>query len=334
MNITDFFKNTFSQKEKKPMPILSFPSVSLIGSAVTEITKSAELQAAGMKAVADRTDALAAVSMMDLSVEAEAFGCEIRIIDGEVPTVISGCVASEKEANELSIPAVGAARTGIYVDAIAKAKKLITDRPVFAGIIGPFSLAGRLIGVDNVMFDCFDEPKKVEVVLKKATEFLISYANAFKAAGADGIVMAEPLTGILSPSLADEFSHPYVKEIIDAVRSDSFAVIYHNCGASAQHMTESLSLLGATAYHFGDALDMEYMVKNMPADTVIMGNVSPAAQFAGGTPDSMAQAVTELLEKYSRYPNFLLSSGCDIPPSSPWENIDAFFKASKDFYND
>ena len=39
-------------------------------------------------------------------------------------------------------------RTGIYLDAIAEAKKLITDRPVFAGVIGPFSLAGRRVARD------------------------------------------------------------------------------------------------------------------------------------------------------------------------------------------
>ena len=42
-------------------------------------------------------------------------------------------------------------RTGIYLDAIAEAKKLITDRPVFAGVIGPFSLAGRLVDVTEAM---------------------------------------------------------------------------------------------------------------------------------------------------------------------------------------
>ena len=33
-----------------------------------------------------------------------------------------------------------------------------------------------------------------------------------------------------------------------------------------------------------------------------------------------------------KYPNFVISSGCDIPPASKWENIDAFFKAVDEFY--
>lgn len=52
-------------------------------------------------------------------------------------------------------------------------------------------------------------------------------------AGADGIIMAEPLAGLLSPELATEFSEPYVKEVFDAVKSDDFAAVYHNCGNGA-----------------------------------------------------------------------------------------------------
>ena len=40
----------------------------------------------------------------------------------------------------------------------------------------------------------------------------------------------------------------------------------------------------------------------------------------------------ELLEKCSNYSNFIISSGCDIPPMSSWENIDAFFDEVKNFY--
>ena len=43
----------------------------------------------------------------------------------------------------------------------------------------------------------------------------------------------------------------------------------------------------------------------------MMGNMSPTAQIRGA------------------YPNFVISGGCDIPPQSSWENIDAFFAAAK-----
>ena len=215
---------------KKSMPVLSFPSISLLGVTVQELINDSQLQAKGMKMIADRVDSAAAVSMMDLSVEAEAFGSAIRVSDDEVPTVIGSLVTTEQQARDLAVPTVGAARTGKYIEALRLACEMITDRPVFAGVIGPFSLAGRLMDVSEAMINCYTEPEMVHITMQKTAAFLTEYMKAYKAVGANGVVVAEPLTGLLSPDLAAEFSEPYMKQVIDAVQDDEFIVIYHNCG--------------------------------------------------------------------------------------------------------
>ena len=139
---------------KQPLPLLSFPCVQLMGISVRELIGSARLQAEGMRLVAERTKAAASVSLMDLSVEAEAFGSAVRVTDHEVPTVTGAIVTSEEEAEALAIPPVGAGRTGICVEAIRMAAQTITDRPVLAGVIGPYSLAGRLMDVTEIMYLC------------------------------------------------------------------------------------------------------------------------------------------------------------------------------------
>jgi len=317
---------------KKAMPVLSFPVISLMGITVKELIFDSDLQAAGMKAVADRIDSAASVSMMDLSVEAEAFGAQIKITDHEVPTVTGQLLTCLEDAQALEVPKVGAGRTGLYVDAIRKACELITDRPVLAGVIGPYSLAGRLMDVTEIMINCYTDPDYVNAVMDKASEFLINYINAYKAAGAGGVVMAEPLTGMLSPALAEEFSAPYVKRIIDAVQTPDFVVVYHNCGNNTIKMIDSILSVGASAYHFGNSIDMAEMLQHIPADTIAMGNVDPSAQFLGGTPQSMREETLRIMNSCCAHPNFVISSGCDIPPLSKWENIDAFFAAVKEFY--
>ena len=316
----------------KPMPILSFPSASLMGVSVYTLTHDATWQTEGIVKIAATTDAAAAVTMMDLSVEAEAFGCHLHTSENEVPTVVGALVTDEDQANDLKIPQVGDARTGLYIEAAKNAKARITDRPVLAGVIGPFSLAGRLMDVTEALANCICDPDFVHAVMRKTTPFLIEYAKAYKTAGLDGMVMAEPLSGLLSPALEEEFAAPYVKEMIHAVQDEHFAVIYHNCGPNTPKMTESLASLGAAAYHFGDAVELADLLDLMPTDRPVMGNISPAGQFLGGTPESMTEAVNDLLGKCADRPNFLLSSGCDIPPASSWDNIRAFFQASADFY--
>ena len=331
INMTEFIKAL--PKSKKTLPILSFPCVSLLGISVSELIKDSDLQAKGMKAVAERVDSAAAIGFMDLSVEAECFGASVRFSDSEVPTVTGRLINDIDEAEALKVPAVGSARSGIYVEAIRKAVSMIEDKPVIAGMIGPFSLAARLLDVSEIMMDCYDDPDMVHTVLEKVTEFLIKYARAYKAAGANGIMIAEPVSGLLSPALEEEFSAPYVKKIIEAVQDDSFALIYHNCGDNTPMMTESISSMGAAAYHFGNAIDMKVMLDKMPSDLVIMGNIDPAGTLRMGTPEQVREETLALLERCKDYANFSVSSGCDIPPMTPWENIDAYFNAVKDFFN-
>ena len=333
MDMKAWKKNLIAAKTKKAMPVLSFPCVSLMDITVEQLTSSAELQAKGMKMVADRSPTSAAVSMMDLSVEAEAFGSKAHFMPGEVPTVKEALVTTPEEAEALKVPAVGAGRTGNYVEAIRQACDLITDRPVFAGVIGPYSLAGRLMGVSNIMIQCYDEPEAVHLVLQKATDFLVKYVLAYKAVGAHGVVIAEPLAGLLSPALSEEFSEPYVRQMAQAAQSDDFLVIYHNCGNNTPVMLESILRTGCDGYHFGDAITMADLVSQVPEDLLVMGNISPSAQFLNGTPESIRETTLKVMAACCpNHPNFVISSGCDIPPMSPWKNIDAFFAAVDEYY--
>ena len=332
-NMMNWINEALAAEKKKGLLVLSFPAIQKMGITVKELIASSDLQAQAMKIVADSTpDALASVSMMDLSLEAEAFGSTVHFSDDEVPTVTGAIVTDEDEADALAVPEIGAGRTQIYIDAIEKAVSLITDRPVFAGVIGPFSLAGRLMDVSEAMIYCYEEPDMVHTVLEKVVEFTIKYINAYKAVGANGVVMAEPLAGLLSPALEEEFSCEYVKKIVKATQEEEFLVVYHNCGNSTVQQIGSIAANGCRVLHFGNAIDMAAMLPKVPENILVMGNVDPAGQFRNGTPESVKASTLELLEKCGSYKNYIPSSGCDIPPLTPWENISAFFEAVSEYY--
>lgn len=317
---------------KKAMPILSFPGIQLTGHTVDEMVRSGHLQAVCMEAIARKFDTAAAFSLMDLSVEAEAFGSPIHYSGDEVPTVTAALIHDEEEAEALQVPDVGAGRTGECVSGIREVSALITDRPVLAGIIGPYSLAGRLLDMTEIMILCYEEPEMVETVLEKATEFLVKYAQAFKDAGANGIAIAEPAAGLLSPGLIETFSTPYVKRICEAVEDDSFMVLYHNCG-NVVPLLANIKEIGAGGYSFGNAVDLEETLKVIPEDSIVIGNIDPAGIIRNGTPEQIRKETLALMERCCKYPNFVIASGCDIPPMTPMENIEAFFHAVEEFYH-
>ena len=329
MNMKQWLRTAPSQH--KAMPILSYPGTQLTGRTVNALVHDGALQTECMRAVAQRWDALASVSLMDLSVEAEAFGSPVRFEADEIPCVTETIISEGDDPAALRVPKVGEGRTGEYIKAIEGAHKCI-DKPIFAGSIGPFSLAGRLLDISEIMVLCYEEPELVHGVLEKATAFLVEYNTALRAAGADGLIMAEPAAGLLSPAMNAEFSVPYVRRIVQALETDEFAVIYHNCGNTLS-LLESILETGASAFHFGNAVDMAEVLRLIPADVPVLGNIDPAGQLRNGTPESVRAATLALLEQCAGHKNFIISSGCDIPPGAPPENIDAFFKAVEDFYN-
>ncbi len=323
-------KEIYNNKDKT-IPILSFPSTQILGITVKELLDSPEMQVKGMKAIAEICNIGASLNMMDLSVEAEAFGAEIVYYGHDVPTVRKGIIDDIFDAESITVPSVKDGRAPICIEGIRQAKKEILDVPVFCGVIGPYSLAGRLFDMTELMMECYDSPDEVKILLSKATEFIIAYIKEFKKSGADGVIMAEPAAGLLSPSLSAEFSVPFVKEIFDAVNDEDFVICYHNCGDAVKDMAKDIATLGADIYHFGNAINLKDIIPLMPEDSLVMGNIDPVL-FRNGSPEDIRERTRKVFFECSEYDNFMLSSGCDIPAESKWENIDAYFETVNKLY--
>jgi uroporphyrinogen decarboxylase len=204
------------------------------------------------------------------------------------------------------------------------------DMPVLAGVIGPFSLAGRLFDMSEIMMACYIEPDAIMRLLDKCTEFIINYCRELKNIGCSGVVVAEPAAGLLSNDDCKMFSSEYVKRLVDELQDDNFLVILHNCGNTG-HCTEAMIYTGANAYHFGNAIDMVETLKVCPKDKLIMGNVDPVGVMKMKTPDEIKAYVGDLLNRTAKFDNFVLSTGCDLPPHVPAVNVEAFFEALEEF---
>ena len=73
-------------------------------------------------------------------------------------------------------------------------------------------------------------------------------------------------------------------------------------------------------------------MKVFPENKLMLGNIDPAGIIRNGTKEQVREETLKLLEKCGKYKNFVLSSGRDIPPMSPLENIQAFFDAAEEYY--
>lgn len=308
------------------MPIAVYPGAQLTGAKVRDIVTNPRAQFEASAALHNRYRTTFALAAMDLSVEAEAFGCEIHMTDDEIPTAVTSIVANVEQAEALTVPLVGTKRTQVYLDAV-KLLRQLPDKPlVLGGCIGPFSLAGRLVGLSEACGLTLDNPELMHTVLDRCTAFLTAYVQAFRAAGADGVIMAEPAAGLLSPRGLSAFSATYIKRIVQAAEDGQFQIILHNCGAKLVHLPAILES-GPSAFHFGAPMDLVAALAKAPATTVLCGNLDPTAVFLQSTPEQLTAKTTAFLAATQLHRNFLISSGCDVPPGSPLVNLDTFYAA-------
>lgn len=324
-----FLDFVLNRSDRLGLPVLTFPAGELTGATVEALVTTAGAQVAGQVALRERYALPVLLSCMDLSVEAEAFGCEVVLSRDEVPTVPGRLVTTRAAADALVVPPPGAARTAVYLDAV-RGLKALPGRPlVLAGMLGPFSLAARIYGVSDALSLTIEDPELAHVLLDKATQFLTAYAAAFKAAGADGVIMAEPTAGLLSPKALGAFSSAYVRRVVAGVDDETFTLMLHNCAARLMHLPAVLES-NAKALHFGRPMDIAAALSAAPPEVVVCGNLDPSTYWVQGSPDEMQAAVRELLAVTRAHRNFVLSSGCDVPPKTPLANVDAFFAALRE----
>ena len=329
-NMREWRDGILNSKKRIAIPIMTHPGLTFTGKKTIDAVKRGECHSAAVIALDREFPAGAATMMMDLSVEAEAFGAPILFKENEVPTVSARLVTDGKTVSDLAVPDLQSGRLPEYI----KAARLITgdihDRPVLAGCIGPFSLAGRLFDVAEIMTAVLVEPETIHALLGKCSRFLGEYILEYKRTGVNGIIMAEPAAGMLSSDLCREFSSQYIREMVTQTRDDAFLFILHNCG-NTDSLLSAMQFTDADGFHFGNANHIETTLREMPSSKLVLGNLDPVRVLKSGKPEDVRRETALLLEKTSTYPNFILSTGCDTPPGVPLENIRAFYEALAEY---
>lgn len=329
INMNQWMKRILEADKRFTLPIMTHPGIELSGHTVGEAVRQGEIHAQAIRAVNGRFPSVAATMMMDLTVEAEAFGCPIEFPENDMPHILNRIVDATT-VDRLPVPSLSAGRIPEYLKAARMTVQNMPGQPLFAGAIAPFSLAGRLFDISEIMVACYIEPDAVNILLEKCTRFITDYCNAMKAEGCSGVILAEPAAGLLSNDDCMQFSSLYVRKIVEQLQDEEFLVVLHNCGNTGQ-CTPAMLATGAHAYHFGNAVSMTDTLAECPPDVLVMGNIDPVGVLRMLPPEQVKRQTRELLEQTAGYPNFVLSTGCDVPPHVPLANIEAYYEALDEF---
>ena len=315
--------------ERLVVPLMGFPGIQLTHSTIRQNLFNDELQARTIQALVERFRPDAVFFMMDLSVEAEAIGLPVSYSINESPTVSSHPVKSlaDLQAFRGKDP-LHVSRAHTFEATMCRMTGL--DLLKGAYVIGPFTLAGLMMGATEIAIATVEAKELVQAAAAYATEVIVPYAKALTAAGAEVICILEPTATFISPRAFKRYSGAYVRQIVDALHAtpEDPVTLLHVCG-DTRHLVRAMCETGVQGLSLDAPMDMVATIEAMPEDVVLVGNVDPVSVMAHSSPEYVASATRGLLEAMAPYGNFILSTGCDLPPETPLANIDAFMRAGR-----
>lgn len=315
-------------------PLVGFPGLKLVNSTIKLAQQNYYEHFKVIKATVDTFHPDAVFPLMDLSVEANALGRYTIFPVNESATVVAVDFTMDDLEMLKDIDIRYDTRLLGYVETV-KLMNIYLPKEILRGayVTGPYTLAGLLLGATNAAVYSINNPEFLSEVCEVVIEKILDYVKLLISAGAQIICVLEPSAVMLSPDAFDNFSKKYVKRISKLCEDTSIAVVYHICGNS-MHLIEKMceAYVDALSLDSEEAgVDLVKAINKVPDNVIVIGNICPTGKILNGEPEDVKNEVKDLLIKMEPYANFILSTGCDLPPEVPIENIQAFMNAGRNF---
>jgi len=322
MRLIDMVK---SAGRRLAAPLAGYPGIQITRSTVKQNEFNAELQTRSLYKLAERIQPDMIFTLMDLSTEAGALGMPVRYPIADSATVEWHPVKSVADLEQYKVvDHLYDGRVWVYLETVRLLRKKV-EIPIGCYVIGPFTLAGLMMGANDIAVATIESPQVVEAAVMFCENVVTSYAKALLAAGADVIAILDPTAGMLSPKSYWEFAGISVQNVI---RHLDTRTILHICGDTTR-LVKAMCETGAQGLSLDSLVNFGEVAKRMPKDIVLIGNVDPVATMLHGTPEKVRKETTALLDSMSEFENFIPSTGCDLPAETPIENVEEFVRTVK-----
>jgi [methyl-Co(III) methanol-specific corrinoid protein]:coenzyme M methyltransferase len=258
-------------------------------------------------------------------------GCEINVYahseDLLYPTIKKKLIHNEAEL-DLVIPSdlTGRGRVPLMVEVIKLLKKDIgNEAPVGSYVLGPFTLAGQIMELNDLLKLSFKKPDKIGKLLDQMAGVIIQVAQEYQKAGVDFITVREmgATSDVLSPRVFKSLILPYLTKIFEKITVPN---VLHICGKTNDIVT-SMAESGAKAISVDQKNDVAETRKKLGPKALIFGNYDPYNVLVAGTPDLVRQTIKKCMDDgvSSVWP------GCDIWPTVPPENMKTMMEVVKNY---
>lgn len=218
------------------------------------------------------------------------------------------------------------------------ARKAYPDRYILVGWGHYFhQRLAYLRGIQNLLYDFYDAPDRLRVVMDALLKFYRVWAQRAAEAGADGVWAGDDLgtqrSLFMKPETFRELYAPYYRALAKALHGHGLDFWLHTCGNITELM-DDLIARGVDCLH--------------PIQAGTMDDKNIATRYGGricfwigmdvqnvipfGTPNEVRNAVRERIQTFYRPEGGLIvAAGNAILPDTPIENLRAYLDTLKEF---
>jgi len=313
----------FRRRERfSVVPILGYAGLKTAGLTAQQCLHDPKLHAQLIRSNSIQFKPDAVLSLMDLTVEADSFGVKPTLKDYDPPEIRIHLpiesITGPAESN-------GSDKMSLMVEAARQAARQV-DVPVGFFVTGPFTLAGQLVGIQQLVTGLMWAPEKTAKLIENCTVTVADYAKRLTSTEIDFLIMADMSSSLISPKYFEQFAKDPISRV---VKSASKEIILHICGRT-NHLLKQMSETGVAAISIDQNVPLADALNATRESVLIFGNYSPTG-LSMEKPETIQHNVTRMLTTVNEAGDVVASTGCDIPSTTPPENIRTFIDAVKSY---
>ena len=308
-------------------PILCGATRRLVGATYPDWSQDADICAAGFLKSAEVFDIDCIVTLIDLSVECDAWGQEIIYPENEAahPNYNNLVIQDIEDYHKIKKADYRTSkRMMMHIDVI---KKLVAAKkgeiPIIAFVFGPLGTLSMLRNQEDMYMDLYDDPDAVKKAAREINETLTEYVAALCDAGADAIMFDTLFASgsIMSKDMWMEMEGVLMEELSQIPPQKGVMNMVHNCGQlcyfDAQIKTCNPSAI-SFLYPPDDCRDFVECKEKYGDKTILIGCVTPANAVIG-TDEEWDTQCRDQIDALGAGGGFILATGCEYPANAPFD---------------
>jgi uroporphyrinogen decarboxylase len=196
---------------------------------------------------------------------------------------------------------------------------------------GPFTFAGQLLGVSQLMLSLLDSPEEVKELVEVSIRALCLFLEPLiEERMVDGVALADPTSSgdLISRANFEEFSLPAITRMANWIREREAYLFHHICGNTADRL-DLLAKSGIHCFSLDHKVDLALAASTLEGKTCLAGNVDPVEIMLRGTEQEVEERAKQCLEIGAPKGGYILMTGCDLPPDAPLSNVKALLRAAR-----